>query len=92
MPAEGNGRLRRLILGACVRTQVNQFSGLFRLRARHVDFADITVRAQEDRAMWAGDGRPGHVYAGNRGTVCLRLAMERVAPCVLLLNLENQMP
>lgn len=71
---------------------MNQFSGLFRLRARHVDFADITVRAQEGRAMWAGDGRPGRVYAGNRGAVCLPLAMERVAPCVLLLNLENQMP
>lgn len=51
-----------------------------------MDFADITVRAQEDGVMWAGDGRPGRVCvcAGKRDTVCLRSA-----PSVLLLSLEN---
>lgn len=35
---------------------------------RDVDFADITVRAQEDWVMWAGDGRPGRVCV----CVCVR--------------------
>lgn len=86
IPAQLKSTGRRLILGACVKTQVNQFSGLFRLRKRHVDFADFTVSAQEDWAMWAGDGRPGCTYKLGINILCLCFAMEC---CVLLLNLQN---
>lgn len=78
--------------GMCEDTGESVFRLIQTENERHVDFADITVSTQEDRVMWAGDGQSGCVYAGNRGTAFLRFAMERVAPCVLLLFLEILVP
>lgn len=70
--------------GMCEDTGESVFRLIQTENERHVDFADITVSAQEDRAMWAGDGQPGCVCAGNRATVCLCFAMECEARVLLL--------